>query len=151
MESKRHSDRQSYRAIVLEQECTERRPAAFLLVVEAYLSLIRFDFYLARGDFESLYNKVRNYPTRKKAASPHSVERICAAVDMACIWYFREALCLQRSSVAACLLKRYGVPAQMAIGTQLMPFKAHAWVEVHGRVVNDKPYTPEMYVVLDKC
>jgi len=32
-----------------------------------------------------------------------------------------------------------------------MPFKAHAWVEVDGRVVNDKLYTPEMYGVLDRC
>jgi hypothetical protein len=24
-------------------------------------------------------------------------------------------------------------------------------VEVDGRVVNDKPYTPEMYAVLDRC
>src|SRR6267142_2468310 len=29
----------------------------------------------------------------------------------------------------------------MVIGAQQMPFKAHAWVEVDGRVVNDKPYT----------
>ena len=34
---------------------------------------------------------------------------------------------------------------------QQMPFKAHAWVEVEDRVVNDKPYTPEMYAVLDRC
>ena len=32
-----------------------------------------------------------------------------------------------------------------------MPFKAHAWVEVAGVVVNDKPYMPEMYAVLDRC
>jgi uncharacterized membrane protein YcgQ (UPF0703/DUF1980 family) len=72
-------------------------------------------------------------------------------MDMACIWYWKEALCLQRSAATACLLKKYGVPAQMVIGAQQMPFKAHAWVEVDGRVVNDKPYTPEMYAVLDRC
>jgi hypothetical protein len=32
-----------------------------------------------------------------------------------------------------------------------MPFKAHAWVEVAGKVVNDKSYTPSMYAVLDRC
>jgi hypothetical protein len=37
------------------------------------------------------------------------------------------------------------------IGAQQMPFKAHAWVEVGSRVVNDKPYTPEIYQVLDRC
>ena len=121
------------------------------LVLKAYLNLIHFDFYLARGDFEALYNKVRNYPIGNVSTLPDSVERICAAVDMACIWYWKEALCLQRSAATTCLLKRLGVPAQLVIGAQHMPFKAHAWVEVEGRVVNDKPYTPEMYAVLDRC
>jgi len=122
-----------------------------LLVLKAYLKLIHFDLYLARGNFAALYNKVRVYPIAKKSPTPDAVERICHAVDMACIWYWKEALCLQRSAAAACLLKKYGVPAQMVIGAQQMPFKAHAWVEVDGRVVNDKPYTPEMYAVLDRC
>lgn len=121
------------------------------LVLKAYLKLIHFDLYLARGDFEALYNRVRNCPIEKKPVSPYSVEQICAAVDMACIWYWKEALCLQRSAAAACLLKKCGVPAQLVIGAQQVPFKAHAWVEVDGRVVNDKPYTPEMYAVLDRC
>ena len=121
------------------------------LVLQAYLRLIQFDSYLARGDFEALYNKVRNFPIGKKPASLNSVERVCSAVDMACIWYWKEALCLQRSAATACLLKRHGVPAQLVIGAQQMPFKAHAWVEVDGCVVNDKPYTPEMYAVLDRC
>ena len=121
------------------------------LVLQAYLKLIQFDIYLARKDFAALYNKVRMFPLGKKGPSQDAVDRICAAVDMACIWYWKEALCLQRSSALACLLKRYGVPARMVIGAQQMPFKAHAWVEVDGRVVNDKPYTPELYAVLDKC
>ncbi|SRR5260370_62217 len=121
------------------------------LVLKAYLLLIRFDLYLARGDFTALYDKVRNYPTGHKTASADAVERICAAMDMACIWYWKEALCLQRSAATACLLKRHGIPAQMVIGAQQMPFKAHAWVEVDGQVVNDKPYMLEIYAVLDRC
>lgn len=123
----------------------------WLLFLEAYIKLISFDFYLARGDFAGLYKKVREYPVRTAASSPNTVERVCSAVDMACIWYWKEALCLQRSAAAACLLKRCGVPAQMVIGAQQMPFKAHAWVEVGGQVVNDRPYTPQMYEVLDRC
>ena len=121
------------------------------LVLKAYLKLIYFDFYLARGNFSALYDKVRGYPTGKKAEAADAIEKICSAVDMACIWYWKEALCLQRSAATACLLRRYGIPARMVIGAQQMPFKAHAWVEVNGRVVNDKPYTPEMYAVLDRC
>lgn len=121
------------------------------LVLKAYLKLIYFDLYLARGNFSALYDKVRGYAIGKKTPSADAIERICSAMDVACIWYWKEALCLQRSAATACLLKRYGVPAQMVIGAQQMPFKAHAWVEVAGRVVNDKPYIPEMYAVLDRC
>jgi hypothetical protein len=121
------------------------------LVLKAYWKLILFDLFLARGNFAALHNKVRKYPISDRPATPDTAERICSAVDMACIWYWKEALCLQRSAATACLLKKYGVAAQMVIGAQHMPFKAHAWVEVDGRVVNDKAYTTEMYTVLDRC
>ena len=121
------------------------------LVLKAYLKLIHFDLYLARGNFAALYDKVRNYPIGPHAPAPGAIEEICSAIDMACIWYWKEVLCLQRSAATACLLKKYGVPAQMVIGAQQMPFRAHAWVEADSRVVNDKPYTPEMYAVLDRC
>jgi len=121
------------------------------LVLRAYLRLIQFDLYVARGNFNALYEKVRRCPEQKTAARANAVERVCAAVDTASIWYWKEVLCLQRSAATACLLRRRGVAAQMMIGAQQIPFKAHAWVEVDGRVVNDKPYMREMYAVLDKC
>jgi len=121
------------------------------LSLKAYGKLVLFDLYLARGNFAALYNKVRNYRVSKNRAAPDAAARICRAMDMACIWYWKEARCLQRSAATACLLKQYGVRAQMVIGAQQLPFKAHAWVEVDGRVVNDKPYMREMYAVLDQC
>jgi len=120
------------------------------LVLRAYLDLLHFDLYLARGNFAALCQRVRNCPIREPEVSCAVVETICAAVDMACIWYWKEVLCLQRSAATVCLLRRYGVCAQMIIGAQQMPFRAHAWVEVDGRVVNDKPYMREMYAVLDR-
>ena len=149
MEWTQQSEGHSNRPMVLREQ-NERLPARLPLVLEAYLSLIRFDLYLAREDFESLYTKVRNYPSRNKAASADAVERICSALDMACIWYCKEVLCLQRSVATTCLLRKYGVPACLVIGAQQMPFKAHAWVEVDGRVVNDKQYVHELYARLDQ-
>jgi len=122
-----------------------------LLVMQAYLKLIQIDLYLVKKDFAALYKKVRSYPVSKKTPSPNALEQVCAAMDMACIWYWKEALCLQRSAALACLLKQYGIHAQMIIGAQQVPFKAHAWVEVDGRVVNDKAYMRELYAVLDRC
>jgi hypothetical protein len=122
-----------------------------LLVLQAYVRLIQFDVYLARANFAALYGKVRTYPLGAAVESPETLENICAAVDMACIWYWKEVLCLQRSAATACLLKHHGVAARMIIGAQQMPFKAHAWVEVDGRTVNDKPYIREIYAELDSC
>ena len=122
-----------------------------MVALKAYLKLIYFDFCFARGSFHALYNDVRNYPLGDRVSAPDAVEEICAAVDLACIWYWKEVLCLQRSAATTWLLKSYGFPAQLVIGAQQMPFKAHAWVEIYGRVVNDKSYMPEIYAVLDRC
>jgi Transglutaminase-like superfamily len=121
------------------------------LRLRAFGSLAIFDWHVAHGDFSALYATVRNCPTAARKPAADTVERVCAAIDMACIWYWKEVLCLQRSAATTCLLRRHGVAAEMVIGAQQLPFKAHAWVEVGGRVVNDKPYTPQMYAVLDRC
>jgi hypothetical protein len=113
--------------------------------------LLVFDLQPKRDHFRNLYDRVRSYPCRTTATPADSIERICSAVDLACIWYSKEVLCLERSVVTTCLLRDWGVPAQLVLGSQQMPFKAHAWVEVDGQVVNDKPYMPEIYSVLDRC
>lgn len=121
------------------------------LAAQAYLQLIRFDLCLMRGRFALLHWRVRNCQVAPTTPSQGTIEMICSSVDMACIWYWKEVLCLQRSAVTTCLLRRRGVAAVMIIGAQQSPFKAHAWVEVNGTVVNDKSYMREMYSVLERC
>jgi hypothetical protein len=123
----------------------------FFLVVRAYIALIRFDLFISRGDFAGLYDAVRRRTCRTIEFEECITGKICSAVDLACIWYWKHVLCLQRSAAAACLLRDNGVPAELVIGARHMPFRAHAWVEVHGCVVNDRSYTNEMYAVLDRC
>jgi hypothetical protein len=120
-------------------------------ILNAYWMLMRFDLYLAYRDFPGLYKHVRNSPLSPQQPADSTTNSICHAVDLACIWYWKEAHCLQRSAVTVCLLREHGVSAEMVIGTQLKPLKAHAWVEVAGRVVNDKSYVNEIYSVLDRC
>ena len=122
-----------------------------LPTIKAYSLLVLFDLYLKRGSFEALYRKIRDFPVAQNKSESDAIETLCSAVDMACIWYPKEVLCLQRSAATACLLRKSGIPARMIIGVRRMPFKAHAWVEVNGNVVNDKPYTPDIYAVLDRC
>ena len=122
-----------------------------MLFLKALLSLLIADLYLLRGNFAALHQRVRSFPVTRKKAGGEPVSHICAAFDLACMWYPRQALCLQRSSALTCLLRAHGVEAQMIIGAQRLPFRAHAWVEVNGEVVNDRPHVREMYGVLETC
>lgn len=121
------------------------------LVASAYVELIRFEYFLRRGQFERLYEAVRQCHVNRVPIKDTSVEQICTAVETACIWYFKQVLCLQRSAATTRLLRRNGIAAQMVLGAQQVPFRAHAWVEVDGLVVNDKLYIPQNYAVLDRC
>lgn len=122
-----------------------------VLVLKAYWKLILFDLYSLHGNFNAFYDDVRRYPCANRKPSTDTVERICAAVDMACIWYVKQALCLQRSAAATWLLRDYGIAAQLTIGAQGMPLKTHAWVEVDGHIVNDKSDIPVTYSVMARC
>lgn len=120
------------------------------LLVESLWQILRFEYYVQHDDFALLYKQVRNARCAP-ATTASTVDEICRAIDLVCALYPKLVLCLQRSAATACLLKRYGIPAEMVIGVQPIPFKAHAWVEVDRSIVNDKTYTPEMYQVLDRC
>jgi hypothetical protein len=49
------------------------------------------------------------------------------------------------------LLRRHGWHALMVIGAQMVPFQSHAWCELGGVIINDKPYVLETYQILDRC
>ncbi|HEY1730384.1 MAG TPA: lasso peptide biosynthesis B2 protein [Terriglobales bacterium] len=121
------------------------------LVLNAYWKLIWFGCVLTTGNFARLYRTVGTFPVTARATDGREVEWVCRAIDTACLWYWKEVLCLQRSAATTCLLRQRGIDAQMVLGAQQTPFKAHAWVEVAGQVVNDKPYMAEIYAVLDRC
>jgi hypothetical protein len=121
------------------------------IACRSYLELLSLEYALLRKDFSAIYDRVRNtpvHPLRRRTIMP---EQISQSVDLAAIFYFKPVLCLQRSAATTCLLKKYGFPAEMVIGVQQFPFLAHAWVEINGRIINDKPYVSEIYSVLSRC
>jgi hypothetical protein len=123
------------------------------LVIESWVLLIYFEFVLLFRSFSSLHEIVRKEkirPASKQIMPPSSAE-LCRAVDLACVFYFKRVMCLQRSAATTLLMRRHGWEAEMVIGAQTLPFKSHAWVEMRGTVVNDKPYVPQIYTVLERC
>lgn len=122
------------------------------LVIESWLLLLYFEFELALRDFKALHRLVRDEQTRPVAASAqYPSEDLCRAIDLACVLFFKQVLCLQRSAATTILLRRHGWEAEMVIGAQTLPFRSHAWVEIKGQIANDKPYMLDIYRVLERC
>ena len=122
------------------------------LVLESWLLLLYVDWVMRCQDFEDLHQLVRHTTLRPTTTAERRAEtELCRAMDYACVFYLKRVLCLQRSAATTILLRRHGWSAEMVIGAQVFPFKSHAWCEINGEVVNDKPYTKDVYQVLERC
>lgn len=138
-------------APVCQARSDAQAPPGFGLILCALWNLLAHDVFLRRHpSFAELYGYLRSIPVAPGYPAPNTVDRVKAAIDEACIWYPKRALCLQRSAVAIVLLRRAGVPAQFVYGVQQLPFKAHAWVEVRGIVVNDRQEVQHEYCVVER-
>jgi hypothetical protein len=130
-------------------ESAHRPNPRTVTVICALLGLAAFDFVLTLFSMKSLCSLVKRWPLRKNSTVDRdAIGRICSAVEKACVWYPRQALCLQRSAVTTCLLRAHGIPARMNIGARPMPLLAHAWVEAEGAVVNDWAQVKSFYGAL---
>jgi hypothetical protein len=121
-----------------------------VLTAHAWLGLIAFDLALLAG-FSRVHDWLRRRCPRRRPSSWAAVDDIIWAVDEACVWYVKRAACLQRSAIATWLLRRHGVAAELVIGCRPLPFESHAWVEVDGHIVNDRPQYQKYFSVLDRC
>lgn len=122
------------------------------LVLESWLLLLYFELVMRFRTFKVLYEIVRREELRAGSGGQAiSSSELCYAMDLACVFYFKHVLCLQRSAATTLLLRRHGWEAEMVIGAQVLPFHSHAWVEIKGVVINDKPYMLDIYQVLERC
>jgi hypothetical protein len=122
------------------------------LFLKSYLLLVRVDITLSIRGFTCLYDAVRKERTVSISEKPRiPFERLCHSMDLACVFYPKTVLCLQRSAAAIFLLRPYGWAVEFVTGCAVETFEHHAWVELAGQVLNDKPYMLEMYEVLDRC
>lgn len=120
-----------------------------MLIARAWLELVFIDLMWFRG-FKALRSLV---PPRTAPIPPDSekaLEEVVKAVDAARVLYVKPVMCLQHSIVVIRLLRRRGVDAHLVIAAQLMPIRAHAWVEVAGNVVTDKVEAQESFCILDR-
>jgi len=116
----------------------------------SWLLLLYFDCIMQFRGFSGVHDRVRRQELRPRRGHVNDNE-LSYAVDLACVSYFKPVLCLQRSAALTVLLRRQGANAEMVIGAQAVPFLSHAWVEIDGRVVNDRSYVTELFKVLERC
>ena len=83
-------------------------------------------------------------------AGPRDADAIIAKtthnVAVAGAFYPRRALCLEQSLTLFLLLRRRGVPAELRLGVQPRPFRAHAWIESGGRPIVESASLPLTHV-----
>ncbi len=125
-----------------------KRSTYAALVFRALWELIRYDLVRRVSGFQRIHNQMARYPVRNRVVDSGIESAICDAVTLATCLYYKRVLCLQRSTVAARILRRNGVDARLVIGVRPSPFFSHAWVEVDGRTVNDSPVYRERLQVL---
>jgi hypothetical protein len=121
-----------------------------MLFFQALVALFAYDILSTCRPFRAVHSTVKRWKVVDKPVAQEAIDRVCAAVNYACVWYPKRALCLQRSFVTTYLLRKQGAPAQMVLGAQKLPFKAHAWVEVNGRAVNERSNV-QAYGVWERC
>jgi hypothetical protein len=122
-----------------------------ILFFQSLFMLLAYDILSALCRFQTIYSMVKGWKVKRTTDGSDVAERICMAVNYSCVWYPKQTLCLQRSFVTTYLLRKHGVAAQMVLGAQKLPFKAHAWVEVDGRAINERSNVQATYAVWDRC
>jgi hypothetical protein len=121
-----------------------------LLTIKAFCALLLFDLTGLAEDFVFMQDFISRWTARPDSPPADAVEKVCYAVNHACVWYPKRVLCLQRSAVTTCLMRDCGVPAQMVLGAQKMPFKAHAWTEVNCKPINERRDVQKFYLVWER-
>lgn len=95
------------------------------LALESWFLLAEVETIMLIRDFKDLHKHVSREPVRRGSAGASiAAETLSRAMDFACVFYFKQVLCLQRSAATTLLLRRHGLPAEMVIGAQLLPFKS---------------------------
>jgi hypothetical protein len=122
-----------------------------MLFFRALFMLVAYDFLTTFSTFARIHKRVERWTVAHGPAEVDAIPEVCTAVNYACIWYPKQVFCLQCAFVTVYLLRKNGVPACMVLGAQKLPFKAHAWVEVDGRAINERSNVQATYVVWDRC
>lgn len=116
----------------------------------AFVRIAFIDVLVSIRGFTALDRLVRRTRVSSRQASETAAE-LCQMMNRAESYYPRKLQCLRRSAAMTWLLRSRGYAAEMVVGASILPFLAHAWVELEGRVVgDDERLVRERYTVLER-
>jgi len=117
------------------------------LFFRACWMLVLVDLELRLRPWQCSYERLAAWAAQHRASGGPPPARLAWLVARAARNVPWPATCLRRSLVLWALLARAGEPAELRVGFQREheTFKAHAWVEHQGRVLNDSPDVRERY------
>lgn len=118
---------------------TQAAPATFMSIAASFVALYRATFMIKFGGFECIAS-IKKTPKRKASGSVDIDATVQAAMSnlnkvFACDVSGNR--CLTYSLALTILLMRDIPDVRLVVGVRTRPFFSHAWVEVHGKIVND--------------
>jgi Transglutaminase-like superfamily len=143
-------------SVAADEEMVVRVPKACLtfgIQVGALALMVLFGAIVKLGGFVPLHRVVRSWPTTRRPwidADADRLAQVVKAVDRTVAVCHTSGRCLCRSATVVCLLRALGVRAELIIGVFPMPFAAHAWAEVEGHTVSERPGWRHRYIVIER-
>jgi len=109
------------------------------LVVRALVALISAHRMVSKGfaSFAADLDRQLRASNGRSGQSKRSLAEISAAMEWARLLFPLEAKCLPMSIATVRMARHFGFEANLVVGVQALPLKAHAWAQVSEGLVND--------------
>ena len=128
-----------------------RRDLGFLaLTLRALLSLLWAHRLIRAARFDEIRVALNSDVGSQARDVESTVERICDALEVACVLYPTRTRCLRRSVALAAMLRQSGADAHLNFGFRTDPYVGHAWVDIDGTPVGEDVEWLGDYIVLDR-
>jgi transglutaminase-like putative cysteine protease len=130
---------------------TRQRRARAPSFLTAFLLIAMTDLALRTLGFARSIALARRLAGNREAIPGASAvaRDVIQRVEMASVFYPGRARCLEQSLALYVLLRRRAIAAELRLGVQPYPFNAHAWVELYGAPLNERPETISQFVPIE--
>ena len=130
-----------------------------LLLVEAWVVFLKWDLLISFTQYEKWRNKIHCLSNLRKpslndaeksantAITPEQITLIIRLSEISGRFHFRKMNCLRRCVSQQEILVKRSIDTRMHIGIRIEEekVKAHAWLTLNGRVINDSEEVISLY------